>query len=270
MRFVLAFALAYLSLSAGAAQDAKAFERPADTPAISSRLAARSPLMAVATAGQRVVAVGLRGHVVYSDDLGKSWVQAHVPVSSDLVAVTFVGEREGWAVGHGGVVIHSRDGGANWEKQVDGDHLSRLAVAHYESLAGAGSDAKVSPALKRAKAVARDDSTNALLDVIFVNDKVGFVVGAFNRIFRTRTAERGGCPGWSGRATTTSCTSIPCAPTAAGSCSPASRAWSGTRRRDRRGRGEADALQGDPIRFAGVRLGHPGVRHARQPVPQRR
>src|SRR5205814_3974718 len=165
------FALACLLLPAGAAQDAKVFQRPADTPAISSRLAARSPLMAVTTAGQRVVAVGLRGHVVYSDDLGRSWVQARVPVSSDLVAVTFVGAREGWAVGHGGVVIHSSDGGANWDKQVDGDRLSKIAVAHYESLAGAGSDAKVSAALKGAKAVATDDSTKALLDVIFINDK---------------------------------------------------------------------------------------------------
>jgi photosystem II stability/assembly factor-like uncharacterized protein len=112
-------------------------------------------------------------------------VQARVPVSSDLVAVTFVGAREGWAVGHGGVVIHSSDGGANWEKQVDGDRLSRIAVAHYESLAGMRPDAKVSAALKRAKAVATDNSTKALLDVVFVNDKVGFIVGAFNRIFRT-------------------------------------------------------------------------------------
>jgi photosystem II stability/assembly factor-like uncharacterized protein len=185
VRLMLGFALASLLLRAGAAQDTRAFERPADTPAMSSRLAARSPLTAVTTAGQRIVAVGLRGHVVYSDDLGKSWVQGKVPVSTDLVAVTFVGGREGWAVGHGGVVIHSSDGGASWDKQVDGDRLSRIAVAHYESLVGAGPDAKVSTALERAKAVATDGSTKALLDVVFMNDKVGFVVGAFNRIFRT-------------------------------------------------------------------------------------
>lgn len=186
MRLLLGLALAFIWLSpAGAAQDAKAFERPADKPAISSRLAARSPLMAVTTAGQRVVAVGLRGHVVYSDDLGKSWVQAAVPVSSDLVAVTFVGSRQGWAVGHGGVVINSSDGGANWVKLVDGDGLSRLAVAHYESLVAVRPDAKISKALERMKAAANDGSTKALLDVLFLNESVGFVVGAFNRIFRT-------------------------------------------------------------------------------------
>jgi len=185
LQTVLAIALACILPPAMAVQEAKAFEQPANTPAVSSRLAARSPLMAVTMAGQRVVAVGLRGHVVYSDDLGKSWVQAHVPVSTDLVAVTFVEPTEGWAVGHGGVVIHSSDGGANWEKLVDGDHLSRFAVAYYESLAAKRPDAKISAALERAKAMAGDGSTQALLDVLFVDKRVGFVVGAFNSIFRT-------------------------------------------------------------------------------------
>jgi len=192
MPLVLGFALAFMLPPVGAAQDAKPFaqdakpfERPADKPAISSRLAARTPLMAVTTAGRRVVAVGLRGHVVYSDDFGKSWVQAKVPVSSDLVAVTFVGERRGWAVGHGGVVLHSADGGTSWEKQIDGEALSRQAVAYYESLAAARPDPKTSAALERARAVASDGSTKALLDVLFLNERVGFVVGAFNRIFRT-------------------------------------------------------------------------------------
>jgi len=44
----------------------------------------------VQTEGQRVVAVGQRGHVLFSDDTGKSWQQAEVPVSADLVAATFL------------------------------------------------------------------------------------------------------------------------------------------------------------------------------------
>lgn len=177
--------LVFVFQSARADQKSKGFERPADTPAIASELAARSPLLAVTTAGQRVVAVGLRGHVLYSDDFGKSWVQAEVPVSSDLVAVTFVGPTDGWAVGHGGVVIHSGDGGASWEKLVDGDQLSKSAVAHYESLLAERPDPKVSTALDQARTIAGDGSTQALLDVFFVDRSVGFVVGAFNRIFRT-------------------------------------------------------------------------------------
>ena len=209
--------------------------------------------MAVTTAGQRVVAVGLRGHVVYSDDLGKSWVQARVPVSSDLVAVTFVGAREGWAVGHGGVVIHSSDGGANWEKQVDGDRLSRIAVAHYESLAGTRPDAKVSAALKRAKAVATDGSTKALLDVIFINEREASSSARSTASSAPRTAARAGCLGWS-RPTTTNELHFYSVRASGGRLlltGEQGMVWEldpGNRRR----RGEADALQGHPVRFAGV------------------
>ena len=85
-----------LSLAAGAAVAAmaatgatEAWRDVLDTPAMKSPLAARSLLNGLARAGKRIVAVGQRGHIVYSDDAGKSWQQAEVPVSSDLVAVYF-------------------------------------------------------------------------------------------------------------------------------------------------------------------------------------
>jgi photosystem II stability/assembly factor-like uncharacterized protein len=74
----------------------------------------------LARAGARLVAVGQRGHIMYSDDQGAHWLQARVPVAVDLTAVTFADARQGWAVGHDGVVLHSADGGASWERQADG------------------------------------------------------------------------------------------------------------------------------------------------------
>ena len=47
-----------------------------DTPAQISPLAGRSLMQAVARAGDRLVAVGQRGHVVYSTDGGATWKQA--------------------------------------------------------------------------------------------------------------------------------------------------------------------------------------------------
>src|SRR5438045_9105322 len=44
-----------------------------DTPAASSALAARSLINGLARAGGRLVAVGQRGHVLVSDDEGRSW-----------------------------------------------------------------------------------------------------------------------------------------------------------------------------------------------------
>ena len=52
-------------------------------------------LTGLARAGKRVVAVGQRGHVLLSDDAGKTWQQADVPVSADLVAVSLRERRVG-------------------------------------------------------------------------------------------------------------------------------------------------------------------------------
>ncbi|HEU4846374.1 MAG TPA: YCF48-related protein [Burkholderiaceae bacterium] len=96
------------------------FADPLDTAAIASALAPRALLNGLAHAGARIVAVGQRGHVLYSDDQGGHWRQASVPVSTDLVALVFPTATEGWAVGHDSVVLHSGDAGATWERQFDG------------------------------------------------------------------------------------------------------------------------------------------------------
>ena len=102
-----------------------------DTPAQKSPLAPRGSLTGLARAGKRVVAVGQRGHVLLSDDAGKTWQQADVPVSADLVAVSFPNAETGWAVGHDGVVLHSTDAGRTWARQLDGRTLGDVLVAHY-------------------------------------------------------------------------------------------------------------------------------------------
>jgi photosystem II stability/assembly factor-like uncharacterized protein len=96
------------------------FVDPLDTPAMQSPLASRAVLNGVAQAGERLVAVGQRGHIVYSDNQGVSWQQAKVPVAADLTSVFFTSPTEGWAVGHDGVILHSRDGALNWQRQFDG------------------------------------------------------------------------------------------------------------------------------------------------------
>jgi photosystem II stability/assembly factor-like uncharacterized protein len=86
--------------------------------AIPSELATKTLLVDVARADGRLVAVGEWGHVVLSDDGGESWRQAQsVPTRVTLTAVTFIDSRNGWAVGHDAVVIHTRDGGETWELQ---------------------------------------------------------------------------------------------------------------------------------------------------------
>lgn len=101
-----------------------------DRPAVMSAKASRSLLIDLARAGARLVAVGDRGHILFSDDQGKSWTQAKVPVSVMLTSVSFPNAQEGWAVGHNGVILYSSDAGSSWQLQrADRDSNSEKAGA---------------------------------------------------------------------------------------------------------------------------------------------
>jgi photosystem II stability/assembly factor-like uncharacterized protein len=159
-----------------------------DSPALKTPLAQRALLNGLARAGERIVAVGQRGHIVFSDDAGKSWKQADVPLSSDLVAVTFPTATAGWAVGHDGVVLHSTDSGATWSRQLDGRAIGALLVDHYTHAArdAKGGDVKAADALvAEAKRFAAQGADAPLLDVWFADASTGYVVGAFGLILKT-------------------------------------------------------------------------------------
>ncbi|MCY1388562.1 Ycf48-like protein precursor [compost metagenome] len=176
---------ASLVLSQGIAQ-ATNFIDVLDQPARLSTLAVRSPLLATARAGDRLVAVGQRGHILYSDDSGKNWLQASVPVSADLNAVSFPTPQQGWSVGSDGVVLHSSDAGATWSKQLDGRQIGDLLVKHYSALAQAEPGNEQWPQLvEDGQRLTKEGADKPLLDVWFANDQLGYVVGVFNLILRT-------------------------------------------------------------------------------------
>ena len=149
-----------------------------DTPALVTPLAQKSLLVGVTRADNRLVAVGPRGHILTSDDQGTSWTQAAVPVSSDLTAVWFANRNLGWAVGHDGVVLTTQDGGSTWTKQIDGREAGRLLAEHYQK---PGDQALVAEVRK----IAEDGPDKPFLDVWFANETTGYIVGAFNLIFKT-------------------------------------------------------------------------------------
>lgn len=180
-RSVLCAVVAGLALAISVA--AHGFQNPQEVAAMDSPLAARSPLIAVTTAGQRVVAVGLRGVIVTSDDGGATWQQAAVPVGNDLVGVSFPTPGKGWAVGHGGVVLHSADGGLSWTRQLEGRQAAEIAVGHFTARLDA--DPEAEGFLQREQSLVDAGGTQAFLDVLFDSETSGFVVGAFNRIYRT-------------------------------------------------------------------------------------
>ncbi len=99
-----------------------AVQAASDTPAaavfaIESPKAAKGLMIDVVHAGKRLVAVGDRGHILYSDDQGATWAQAKVPTRQLLTAVYFVDDKQGWAVGHDAQILATADGGVTWTQQ---------------------------------------------------------------------------------------------------------------------------------------------------------
>jgi photosystem II stability/assembly factor-like uncharacterized protein len=157
-----------------------------DRPALKSPIAAKKLLLSVALAGDRLVAVGPRGHIVVSTDAGATWQQSEVPVSSDLTAVHFPSPKNGWAVGHDGVVLATNDGGTTWTKQLDGRDVNELILADIQ--AKLASD----PELTLLQGLAAEAERNKdlgpdkpFLDVWFESDSTGYVVGAYGLLLKT-------------------------------------------------------------------------------------
>jgi photosystem II stability/assembly factor-like uncharacterized protein len=183
MAVALGLAALGLAVAAGAAH----WSDPLDSPAMASPLAPRAAITALARAGDRLVAAGVRGHVLWSDDGGKVWQQAQVPVSSDLTALTFPTPQQGFAVGHDGVLLESSDAARTWTRRLDGRTLGPLLVRHYR----AAGDAKW---LAEAERFAAQGAENPWLDIGFENADSGFVVGAFGLILHTTDGGRSWTP----------------------------------------------------------------------------
>ena len=118
--------------------------------AVESPKAVSSLALDIVQAGSRLVTIGERGHILFSDDHGVNWVQARVPTRQLLTAATFVDDQYGWVVGHDAQILATRDGGATWQKQFE--DLEREAP---------------------------------LLDVWFQNRQHGLAVGAYGALLET-------------------------------------------------------------------------------------
>jgi photosystem II stability/assembly factor-like uncharacterized protein len=169
----LAAALVVTLTVAGAgpaqAQVGEALQRPA----LAIKAPQRAVLLAAALAGSRVVAVGERGIVALSDDLGASWRQAPSPVSVTLTMVRFADERHGVAVGHGGTVLTTDDAGTSWRLRLDGRRLAELAKAA----------ATTPEAQQDAERLVTDGPDKPFLDVLQWDAKRLLAVGAYGLAF---------------------------------------------------------------------------------------
>ena len=117
---------------------------------IISKLAPQRLLLDAATAGGLIVVVGERGHILSSRDDGRTWHQASVPTRATLTGVFLHDQHLGWAVGHDGVILRTRDGGDNW-------------TLRYT----------------------QGEADRPLLDILFLDENRGIAVGAYGLFLST-------------------------------------------------------------------------------------
>ena len=164
-------------LSCAASQAVAAMPGPLRQPAGMTARAARGMLTRVVRAGDRLVAMGERGLVVLSDDGGKQWRQARVPVSVTLTSASFADARQGWMTGHSGVVLHTTDGGESWTLQTDGVALAKAALAQAQALPDTAAGRERS--IQQAQRLVGEGADKPLLSICFADAQHGMAVGAY-------------------------------------------------------------------------------------------
>lgn len=169
--------------------------------ATETREALTSMLLGAAFAGQRMVVVGERGHILYSDD-GDTWHQSAVPTRTTLTSVFFLSPQLGWAVGHDTLILKTTDGGVSWSKSLDGIEANDLVLRaaqerliqleqQMEAAAEEETDHYSSAlefaelALEEAERDMGIGPSKALMDVWFKDENVGLAVGASGYVLRT-------------------------------------------------------------------------------------
>ena len=151
---VLAAIVAGVALTTSVSFEVRAQINPAVMPVsgpLTRQTMSRLLLTDATRIGNRVVAVGDRGYIVYSDSNGESWQRATTPPNTPLLtAVYFLDDKVGWAVGHDSTILTSVDRGESW-----------------------------------VKAFSAAEDQKPLMDVTFVDANTGFAVGAYGAFYAT-------------------------------------------------------------------------------------
>lgn len=204
---IMAMAVAVVTLMSAAPVLGAADLMQMTAPRLPVQMALHAVFMDVTAAGERQVAVGEYGLILFSEDGGTSWQQAEVPTSVTLTAVDFPTPLKGWAVGHDGVVLHTKDGGATWQIQLSGLQANKKAMAQVEAkVAEVAGVLDVVPREQRSGLEQRleemelllldmsvpveDNAPTPLMDVMFLDEQTGFAVGAFGMVIETRDGGR--------------------------------------------------------------------------------
>jgi photosystem II stability/assembly factor-like uncharacterized protein len=158
-------------------------------PALMLEHPAHAMMLGGARAGARLVAVGLHGVIILSDDNGLTWRQAPSPTSVTLTDATFASRSDGWIIGHMGVVLHTTDGGESWVRQLDGRIAAALALEAAEHASARSDDQKqLKSNLTNARQLSADGPDKPFLAIMAEDPKHVLVAGAYGIAFQTSDA----------------------------------------------------------------------------------
>ncbi len=107
--------------------------------AMKSDQAHKALINAMERVDNRVYAVGVHGIIIYSDDNGENWIQSeNVPYDNTLTDISCPSRKLCWASGHDATILHTKDGGVNWEVQYQdaGFDAPLLSIHMYDDNTG--------------------------------------------------------------------------------------------------------------------------------------
>lgn len=156
---------------------------PLDRPALMTHSAQTEPFITAASLpGGDAFVAGVRGIVMRKSEDESLWTQVPMPVSVTLTAMTFQDDMNGYAVGHGGVILRTRDSGKTWALLRDGRNAAVALREHFsrdESLPDWASDWE--------EILASEATGQPLLDVCIVQEgRTIFASGAFGQLWRSQ------------------------------------------------------------------------------------
>lgn len=158
-------------------------------PALTAKTPERDFLEAITRAGNRLIAVGEHGLIIYSDDSGQDWHQAAVPVDVTLTTVAFATPQDGWAGGALGVVLHTIDGGVTWKIQITGLQVNQLiATATKQFAASNPTDPVTQRALRRADIFLLAGPDKPFLSILPFDANNVQIFGAYRMCIKTSDA----------------------------------------------------------------------------------
>jgi photosystem II stability/assembly factor-like uncharacterized protein len=151
-----------------------------DTPSIPVRSPTTVLLIAISRAGNRLVAVGEHGVVIYSDDNGATWAQGQVPVNVTLTCVAFATPLIGWAAGHFGAILMTTDGGKTWAMQLNGIQANQLTEDAAQNPSVATNPSPAAPLAERRAAHFVDEGPDKpFLSLLVLSPQHVMVFGAY-------------------------------------------------------------------------------------------